>query len=131
VTKRYPATDVTLSPSLAEILLELEDSYLIIILQARHRENSLLRAFFYLESDKRAAHRKPSGKNLSRSLFIPGLQPPPYMTIEFSQIWFLRPRFCRIVAVKIGYHFAGVFEVLSRLPTGIYVVVTSPLHQMP
>jgi len=62
VTKRYPATDVTLSPSLAEILLELEDSYLIIILQARHRENSLLRAFFYLESDKRAAHRKPSGR---------------------------------------------------------------------
>jgi hypothetical protein len=38
MTKRTPATDVTLSPSLAEILLELENSYIILLLQAKHRE---------------------------------------------------------------------------------------------
>jgi hypothetical protein len=38
MTKGTPATDVTLSPSLAEILLELENSYIILLLQAKHRE---------------------------------------------------------------------------------------------
>jgi hypothetical protein len=38
MTKRTPATDVTLSPSLAEILLELENSYIILLLQAKQRE---------------------------------------------------------------------------------------------
>jgi hypothetical protein len=41
MAKRTPATDVTLSPSLAEILLELVNSYIILLLQAKHRENSL------------------------------------------------------------------------------------------
>jgi hypothetical protein len=45
MTKRTPATDVTLSPSLAEFLLELVDSYIILLRQAKHREIPLLRAF--------------------------------------------------------------------------------------
>jgi hypothetical protein len=63
MTKQTPSTDVTLSPSLAEILLELVDSYIILLLQAKHREIPLLRAFSRksANSDKRAVHRKPSG----------------------------------------------------------------------
>jgi hypothetical protein len=38
MTKQTSATDVTLSPSLAKILLELENSYIILLLQAKHRE---------------------------------------------------------------------------------------------
>jgi hypothetical protein len=81
MTKRTTATDVTLSPSLAEILLELVNSYIILLLPAKHREISLLCAFSResANSDKRVAYRKPSGKNLRRSLFISGL-PTPYMT---------------------------------------------------
>jgi hypothetical protein len=72
MTKRTPATDVTLSPSLAEILLELVDSYIILLLQAKHREIPLLRAFSResANSDKRAVHRKPSGtKPVPKPLF--------------------------------------------------------------
>jgi hypothetical protein len=35
MTKRTPATDVTLSPSLAEILLELADSYIFLLLGSK------------------------------------------------------------------------------------------------
>jgi hypothetical protein len=72
MTKRTPATDVTLSPSLAEILLELVDSYIILLLQAKHREIPLLRAFSResANSDKRAVHRQPSGtKPVPKPLF--------------------------------------------------------------
>jgi hypothetical protein len=72
MTKRTPATDVTLSPSLAEILLELVDPYIILLLQAKHREIPLLRAFSCesANSDKRAVHRKPSGtKPVPKPLF--------------------------------------------------------------
>jgi hypothetical protein len=72
MTKRTPATDVTLSPSLAEFLLELVDSYIILLLQAKHREVSLLRAFSResADFDKRAVHRKPSGtKPVPKPLF--------------------------------------------------------------
>jgi hypothetical protein len=72
MTKRTPATDVTLSPSLAEILLELVDPYIILLLQAKHREVPLLRAFSCesANSDKRAVHRKPCGtKPVPKRLF--------------------------------------------------------------
>jgi hypothetical protein len=72
MTKRTPATDITLSPSLAEILLELVDPYIIRLLQAKHREIPLLRAFSCesANSDKRAVHRKPSGtKPVPKPLF--------------------------------------------------------------
>jgi hypothetical protein len=72
MTKRTPATDVTLSPSLAEILLELVDPYIILLLQAKHREIPLLRAFSCESAnpDKRAVHRKPSGtKPVPKPLF--------------------------------------------------------------
>jgi hypothetical protein len=60
MTKRTPATDITLSPSLAEILLELVNSNIILLLQAKHREIPLLRAFSResANSDKRAVYRK-------------------------------------------------------------------------
>ena len=83
MTKRTPATDVTLSPSLAEILLELENSYIILLLQAKHREilspPCLLVNRLILTSAQRTGN--PVGENLRRSLFIPGL-PPSYMTIH-------------------------------------------------
>jgi hypothetical protein len=72
MTKQTPATDVTLSPSLAEFLLELVDSYIILLLQAKHREIPLLRAFSResANSDKRAVHREPSGtKPVPKPLF--------------------------------------------------------------
>jgi hypothetical protein len=63
MTKQTSATDVTLSPSLAEFFLELVDSYIILLLQAKHHEIPLLCAFSCesANSDKRAVHRKPSG----------------------------------------------------------------------
>jgi hypothetical protein len=72
MTKRTPATDVTLSPSLAEILLELVDPYITLLLQAKHREIPLLRAFSCESAnpDKRAVHRKSSGtKPVLKPLF--------------------------------------------------------------
>jgi hypothetical protein len=38
MTKQTPATDVTLNPSLAEILLELVESSIMLLLQAKNRE---------------------------------------------------------------------------------------------
>jgi hypothetical protein len=70
MTKRTPATDVTLSPSLAEILLELVNSYIILLLQAKHREIPLLHACSRdsANSDKRAQRTgNPVGKTCAEA----------------------------------------------------------------
>jgi hypothetical protein len=62
--------DVTLSPSLAEILLELANSYIILLLQAKHYEIPLLHAFSRdsANSDKRAQRTgNPVGKTCAEA----------------------------------------------------------------
>ena len=87
MTKRTPATDVTLSPSLAEFLLELVDSSIILLLQAKHREilspPCLLVNRLTLTSAQCTGN--PVGQNLCRSLFLPGL-PPSYMNIHLQSL---------------------------------------------
>jgi hypothetical protein len=149
MTKRTPATDVTLSPSLAEILLELVDPYIILLLQAKHREIPLLRAFSResANSDKRAVHRKPSGtKPVPKPLF-PGTaaviheyssaiscflrDPCPFWLFLVSQTTrLLGLRFSGIFAVKLFQQFRGVLEILCRFPARTDVVVAGPLHQI-
>jgi hypothetical protein len=155
MTKRTPATDVTLSPSLAEILLELVVSYIILLLQAKHREIPLLRAFSResANSDKRAVHRKPSGtKPVPKPLFTgtaaviheyPSaiscfLRGPCTFWLLFvsrdllvlQTTRLLGLRFSGIFAVKLFQQFRGVLEILCRFPARTDVVVAGPLHQV-
>jgi hypothetical protein len=160
MTKRTPATEVTLSPSLAENLLELVDPYIILLLQAKHREIPLLRAFSCesANSDKRAVHRKPSGTkpvpkprftgtaaviheySSAISCFLRG----PCTSWLFLDLlvlqttWFLvlettrllGLRFSGIFVVKLFQQFRGVPEILCRFPARTDVVVAGPLHQI-
>jgi hypothetical protein len=155
MTKRTPATDVTLSPSLAEILLELVDPYIILLLQAKHREIPLLRAFSCesANSDKRAVHRKPSGTkpvpkplftgtaavihkySSAISCFLRGpctswlfLVSRDLSVLQTTRL--LGLRFSGIFAVKLFQQFRGVLEILCRFPARTNVVVTGPLHQV-
>jgi hypothetical protein len=155
MTKRTPATDVTLSPSLAEILLELVDPYIILLLQAKHREIPLLRAFSCesANSDKRAVHRKPSGTkpvpkplftrtaaviheySSAISCFLRGpctswlfLVSRDLSVLQTTRL--LGLRFSGIFAVKLFQQFRGVLEILCRFPARTDVVVTGPLHQV-
>jgi hypothetical protein len=155
MTKRTPATDVTLSPSLAEILLELVDPYIILLLQAKHREIPLLRAFSCesANSDKRAVHRKPSGTkpvpkplftgtaaviheySSAISCFLRGpctswlfLVSRDLSVLQTTRL--LGLRFSGIFTVKLFQQFRGVLEILCRFPARTDVVVTGPLHQV-
>jgi hypothetical protein len=149
MTKRTPATDVTLSPSLTEILLELVDPYIILLLQAKHREIPLLRAFSResANSDKRAVHRKPSGTkpvpkplftgtaaviheySSAISCFLRG--PCTFWLFLVSQTTrLLGLRFSGSFAVKLFQQFRGVLEILCRFPARTDVVVAGPLHQI-
>jgi hypothetical protein len=87
MTKQTPATDVTLSPSLAEILLELVDPYIILLLQAKHREilSSVPSLVNRLTLTSAQCTGNPVGQNLCRSLFLPGL-PPSYMNIHLQSL---------------------------------------------
>ena len=40
------------------------------------------------------------------------------------------PRFLRILAVKLFDKFRCIFEVLGGLPTGLDVIITSPLDEV-
>jgi hypothetical protein len=155
MTKRTPATDVTLSPSLAEILLELVDPYIILLLQAKHREIPLLRAFSCesANSDKRAVHRKPSGTkpvpkplftgtaaviheySSAISCFLRGpctfwlfLVSRDLLVLQTTLL--LGLRFSGIFAVKLFQQFRGVLKILCRFPARTDVVVAGPLHQI-